>query len=43
MVSYEDVAPTGLANPETMFLAVGVIIAICFFGFVVWTLYQMLT
>lgn len=40
--NYTDIEPTGFANPENMFIAVAVIIAIAFFFFGLWTLYNWL-
>lgn len=43
ITGYAEIEPTGLANPETMFIVVGIIIGLAFLVFVVWTLYQWLS
>jgi len=43
MVSYEDIAPTGMKNPETMFIIVGVLLGVAFIGFIIWSVYQALS
>jgi len=41
--NYSEIEPTGLANPENMFLVVGIIIVIGFILFAVWAIYNWLS
>lgn len=43
MVNYSEVEATGLANPQNMFMIVGIIIRIGIIVFIAWSVYQWLT
>jgi hypothetical protein len=43
MVNYSEVEATGLANPQNMFMLVGVIIGIGIVVLIAWSIYQWLT